>query len=45
MEQLFADLEVDPEDLVTIILAWKMNAEKMGVFKYSEFLGGLTTLQ
>lgn len=45
MEQLFSDLEVEPEDVVTIILAWKMNAEKMGVFKYSEFLVGLSSLQ
>jgi len=45
MERLFADLGVDSEDLVTLILAWQMKAQKLGEFSRQEWTEGLTYLQ
>lgn len=41
MERFCADLKVDPEDIVLLIIAWKMNAKNMGYFTQSEWLRGL----
>jgi len=45
IERLFADLGVDAEDLVTLILAWQMHAQKLGEFTRTEWTEGLTYLQ
>ena len=45
MERLFADLGVDSEDLVTLILAWQMKAQKLGEFSKQEWTEGMTYLQ
>eukprot|EP01112_Ceratiomyxa_fruticulosa_P021767 TRINITY_DN7785_c0_g1_i2.p1 TRINITY_DN7785_c0_g1~~TRINITY_DN7785_c0_g1_i2.p1 ORF type:complete len:273 (+),score=64.76 TRINITY_DN7785_c0_g1_i2:180-998(+) len=38
---LCQDLGVDPEDVITLVIAWYMNAQSMGYFKRDEFVGGL----
>lgn len=45
MEKFCLDIGVDPEDLVMLVLAWKMNAKSMGYFTNTEWLKGLTELQ
>uniref|UniRef100_A0A2S2QV31 Defective in cullin neddylation protein n=1 Tax=Sipha flava TaxID=143950 RepID=A0A2S2QV31_9HEMI len=45
MEKFCMDIGVDPEDLVMLVLAWKMNAKSMGYFTSTEWLKGLTELQ
>lgn len=45
MEKFCMDIGVDPEDLVMLVLAWKMNAKSMGYFSSAEWLKGLTELQ
>jgi len=42
--KLFEDLDVDPSDLVTLVLANKMNAEEMGKFTYEEFTRGMRSM-
>lgn len=45
MEKLFADLGVDAEDIITLILAWQMKAQKLGEFTRQEWTEGLTYLK
>ncbi|NP_001233035.1 uncharacterized protein LOC100163728 isoform X1 [Acyrthosiphon pisum] len=45
MEKFCMDIGVDPEDLVMLVLAWKMSAKSMGYFSSAEWLKGLTELQ
>eukprot|EP01087_Luapelamoeba_hula_P008754 TRINITY_DN2211_c0_g1_i1.p1 TRINITY_DN2211_c0_g1~~TRINITY_DN2211_c0_g1_i1.p1 ORF type:complete len:292 (+),score=61.69 TRINITY_DN2211_c0_g1_i1:97-876(+) len=45
MEKLFNDLGVDAEDLVTLILAWQMKAQKLGEFSRQEWTEGLTYIK
>ncbi|VVC31507.1 Hypothetical protein CINCED_3A011235 [Cinara cedri] len=45
MELFCFDIEVDPEDVVMLYLAWKMNAKSMGYFTSAEWLKGFTELQ
>jgi len=45
MEKLFADLEVEGTDIITIIFAWKLNASTIGEFTKSEWTEGLTLLK
>lgn len=42
--KLCVDLEVDPEDVVVLVLAWHLNAKQMGYFSKSEFTSGLSKL-
>lgn len=45
MERLCNDIEVDPEDIVMLALAWKLHAAEMGYFKRSEWLTGMMELE
>jgi len=45
MGNLFTDLGVDPEDLVTFAIAWKFNAKTIGEFTKQEFIDGVTKLR
>jgi len=45
METLFTDLGVDADDIVTLILAWQMKAQKLGEFTRQEWTEGLTYLK
>eukprot|EP01132_Coremiostelium_polycephalum_P002694 gene2694-3343_t len=41
---LCKDLNVDPEDITILVLAWHLNAKQMGFFTKEEFVGGLSKL-
>lgn len=45
MEKFCEDIGVEPENVVMLVLAWKMNARQMGFFTLQEWLRGLTELQ
>ncbi|XP_018911359.1 DCN1-like protein 4 isoform X2 [Bemisia tabaci] len=45
MEKFCEDIGVEPENVVMLVLAWKMNAKQMGFFTQEEWLRGLTELQ
>lgn len=45
MEKFCEDIAVAPEDVVMLVLAWKMQARQMGFFSQSEWMKGLTDLQ
>uniref|UniRef100_A0A1B6K0A7 Defective in cullin neddylation protein n=1 Tax=Homalodisca liturata TaxID=320908 RepID=A0A1B6K0A7_9HEMI len=45
MEKFCEDLGVEPENVVMLVLAWKMNARQMGFFTLAEWLKGLSELQ
>lgn len=45
MEKFCEDIGVDPENVVMLVLAWKMNARQMGFFTLQEWTKGLTELQ
>ncbi|KAL6080552.1 DCN1-like protein 1 [Balamuthia mandrillaris] len=45
MERLFKELAVDPEDIVTLILAWQLKAQSLGEFTREEWREGLTYLK
>lgn len=45
IERLCKDLGVAPEDVVMLVLAWKMEAKQMGYFTIKEWTKGLTDLQ
>lgn len=45
MEKFCEDIGVEPENVVMLVLAWKMNARQMGFFTLQEWLKGLTDLQ
>lgn len=42
MERFCQDIKVEPEDIVMLVIAYKMNAKNMGYFTQSEFLKGLS---
>lgn len=42
MERFCLDIGVDPEDIVMLVIAYKMNAKRMGYFSQSEFVRGLS---
>lgn len=42
MERFFADLGVDPEELVTLIIAWQFKASVLNEFTRDEWKEGLT---
>lgn len=45
IERLCKDLEVLPEDIVMLVLAWRLGAESMGYFKLSEWKSGMTAVE
>lgn len=45
MEKFCIDIGVKPEDIVMLVLAYKMGARQMGFFSQYEWLRGLTELQ
>ena len=45
IERLCADLQVKPEDVVILVLSWKLNAKLMGVYTYNEWVQGMTDLK
>lgn len=45
MERFCKDIAVDPEDVVMLVLAYKMGARQMGYFTLGEWQKGLTELQ
>jgi len=45
MEKFCEDIGVEPENLVMLVLAWKMNAKQMGFFTSQEWQDGLSALR
>lgn len=45
VEKLCIDMEVQPEDIVMLVLSWKLNAENMGFYKLSEWKSGMASLE
>lgn len=45
MEKFCEDIGVEPENVVMLVLAWKMNARQMGFFTLQEWLRGLSEIQ
>lgn len=45
MEKFCEDIGVEPENIVMLVLAYKMGARQMGFFSQIEWLKGLTELQ
>jgi len=45
MEKFCEDIGVEPENVVMLVLAYKMQAKQMGFFAQEEWLRGLTDLQ
>lgn len=45
MEKFCEDIGVEPENIVMLVLAYKMNATQMGFFSQYEWLKGLTELE
>jgi DCN1-like protein 4/5 len=44
IEQLCKDISVDPEDVLVLVLAWHLNAQRMGFFSKPEFVNGMQKL-
>lgn len=44
VEQLCKDIGVDPEDVLVLVFAWHLNAQRMGFFGKDEFINGLQKL-
>ncbi|XP_058795181.1 DCN1-like protein 5 [Phymastichus coffea] len=45
MEKFCEDIGVEPENVVMLVLAYKMNARQMGFFSQDEWFKGLTEMQ
>eukprot|EP01113_Clastostelium_recurvatum_P016720 TRINITY_DN1965_c0_g1_i1.p1 TRINITY_DN1965_c0_g1~~TRINITY_DN1965_c0_g1_i1.p1 ORF type:complete len:254 (-),score=70.29 TRINITY_DN1965_c0_g1_i1:89-850(-) len=45
LPRLFSDINVDLEDIVTLVLAWKLKAQALGEFSHSEFVTGMSELK
>jgi len=45
IETFCNDVDVDPEDVLLIVLAYHLNATEMGYFSREEFINGFTTLK
>ncbi|KAI7802641.1 DCN1-like protein 5 isoform X1 [Triplophysa rosa] len=45
MEKFCEDIGVEPENIVMLVLAWKLEAINMGFFTKEEWLKGMTSLQ
>jgi len=44
VEQFCKDLGVDPDDIVMLVFAWHLNAQRMAFFSKEEFINGLQKL-
>ncbi|NXC19774.1 DCNL5 protein, partial [Corythaeola cristata] len=44
MEKFCEDIGVEPENIIMLVLAWKLEAESMGFFTKEEWLKGMTSL-
>eukprot|EP00794_Sanderia_malayensis_P007434 gene7434-8256_t len=44
MEEFCKDIGVNPDDVVMLVVAWKLSAENMGFFKLNEWKTGMTLL-
>lgn len=45
IERLCIDLEVDPQDIVMLVMSWHMKAATMGEFSKQEFFNGLKEIK
>ncbi|KAK2706735.1 hypothetical protein QYM36_014689 [Artemia franciscana] len=45
MEKFCEDIGVEPENVVMLVIAWKMGAKQMGFFTQQEWLKGLSEMQ
>ncbi|TRY72864.1 hypothetical protein DNTS_007670 [Danionella cerebrum] len=45
MEKFCEDIGVEPENIVMLVLAWKLEAVNMGFFTKEEWIKGMTSLQ
>nr|CAG4648233.1 EOG090X0DAO [Moina brachiata]SVE93254.1 EOG090X0DAO [Moina brachiata] len=45
VESMCKDLGVEPENILLLVLSWKMGAKQMGYFTLQEWLTGLTDIQ
>ncbi|XP_042901219.1 DCN1-like protein 4 isoform X2 [Parasteatoda tepidariorum] len=45
MEKFCEDIGVEPENIIMLVIAWKMEAKQMGFFTKSEWLRGLKDLE
>ena len=45
MEKFCEDIGVEPENIVMLVVAWKLEAEQMGFFTLEEWMKGMTKLQ
>jgi len=45
IEKLCLSLSVEPENIVMLVIAWKMEAKQMGYFSIHEWLKGMSELQ
>ncbi|XP_048839241.1 DCN1-like protein 5 [Brienomyrus brachyistius] len=45
MEKFCEDIGVEPENIVMLVLAWKLDALNMGFFTKEEWMKGMTSLQ
>uniref|UniRef100_A0A8C5WEA1 DCN1-like protein n=1 Tax=Leptobrachium leishanense TaxID=445787 RepID=A0A8C5WEA1_9ANUR len=45
MEKFCEDIGVEPENVIMLVLAWKLEAENMGFFTKEEWVKGMTSLQ
>lgn len=45
MEKFCEDIGVEPENIIMLVLAWKLEAQNMGFFTRQEWLKGMTALQ
>ncbi|KAG8072362.1 hypothetical protein GUJ93_ZPchr0006g44553 [Zizania palustris] len=44
ISQLCEDLQVDPQDIVMLVISWHMKASTMCEFSHEEFIGGLQSI-
>jgi DCN1-like protein 4/5 len=44
MERFCQDLEIDPEDVITLVIAYHLKAQQMGCFTKEEFMKGFEAL-
>ena len=45
MEKFCEDIGVEPENIVMLVLAWKLEADQMGFFSLQEWMMGMMKLQ
>lgn len=45
MEKFCEDIGVEPENIVMLVLAWKLEADQMGFFSLQEWMMGMMRLQ